>query len=117
MSQCNPSETDCPGQGEHPSKIQTKILPFNPYAYMYANLPGFSLMLMTHIAQDGFTPLAVALQEGRDAVVALLLEKDDQGRVKLPPLHIAAKKDDAQAAILLLRNENTAETTIKVCAV
>ena len=47
-------------------------------------------------------------------MVALLLEKDDKGRVKLPPLHIAAKKDDAQAAILLLQNENTAETTAKV---
>ena len=55
------------------------------------------------------------MQEGKHDVVTLLLEKDDKGRVKLPPLHIAAKKDDVQAAILLLQNENKAETAVKVC--
>lgn len=55
--------------------------------------------------QDGFTPLAVALQQGHDKVVAVLLENDSRGRVKLPALHIAAKKDDVKAATLLLHSE------------
>jgi len=53
--------------------------------------------------QDGFTPLAVALQQGHDRVVALLLENDSRSRVRLPALHIAAKKDDVKAATLLLQ--------------
>ena len=51
---------------------------------------------------DGFTPLAVALQQGHDRIVSLLLQFDAKGKVRLPPLHIAAKKDDVQAAMLLL---------------
>lgn len=53
--------------------------------------------------QDGFTPLAVAMQQGHDKVVAILLENDTRGKVKLPALHIAAKKDDVKAASLLLQ--------------
>lgn len=53
--------------------------------------------------EDGFTPLAVALQQGHDRVVALLLENDNSSKVKLPALHIAAKKDDTRAATLLLQ--------------
>lgn len=52
--------------------------------------------------QDGFTPLAVAMQQGHEKVVAVLLESDTRGRVRLPALHIAAKKDDVKAANLLL---------------
>lgn len=52
--------------------------------------------------QDGFTPLAVAMQQGHEKVVAVLLEADTRGRVRLPALHIAAKKDDVKAANLLL---------------
>lgn len=52
--------------------------------------------------QDGFTPLAVAMQQGHDRVVAVLLENDSRGKVRLPALHIAAKKDDVKAAVLLL---------------
>ena len=44
------------------------------------------------LLQDGFTPLAVALQQGREKVVKILLEYDNKGKVKLPALHIAAKK-------------------------
>ncbi|KAK4336656.1 hypothetical protein RND71_044217 [Anisodus tanguticus] len=51
---------------------------------------------------DGFTPLAVALQQGHDRIVSILLQHDSKGKVRLPPLHIAAKKDDVQAAYLLL---------------
>jgi len=68
-------------------------------------------------AQDGFTPLAVALQQGHDRVVAVLLENDTRSRVRLPALHIAAKKDDVKAATLLLQPDNNADTppTSKVC--
>ena len=34
--------------------------------------------------------------------------------MKLPALHIAARKDDVKAAALLLQNDNTADTTSKV---
>jgi ankyrin len=54
-------------------------------------------------SQDGFTPLAVAMQQGHDKVVAVLLENDTRGKVRLPALHIAAKKDDCKAASLLLQ--------------
>lgn len=76
--------------------------------------------------EDGFTPLAVALQQGHDKVmpdnfkfgktrmtvyfsekvVAVLLENDTRGKVRLPALHIAAKKDDTKAAGLLLQNDH-----------
>ncbi|CAG5103182.1 Oidioi.mRNA.OKI2018_I69.chr1.g655.t2.cds [Oikopleura dioica] len=59
---------------------------------------------------DGFTPLAVALQENRHDVVNLLLEDDVKGKVKLPALHIAARKNDVKAAALLLQNEPKNET-------
>ncbi|KIH42226.1 ankyrin repeat protein, partial [Ancylostoma duodenale] len=62
---------------------------------------------------DGFTPLAVALQQGHDRVVAVLLENDARGKVRLPALHIAAKKDDIRAATLLLQNEHNADVTSK----
>ena len=66
------------------------------------------------LLQDGFTPLAVALQQGHDKVVTVLLENDTRGRVKLPALHIAAKKDDVKAATLLLQNEHNVDNTSKV---
>jgi len=55
------------------------------------------------VFQDGFTPLAVAMQQGHDKVVSVLLENDSKGKVRLPALHIAAKKDDCKAADLLLQ--------------
>lgn len=42
------------------------------------------------------------MQQGHDKVVAVLLEHDSRGKVRLPALHIAAKKDDVRAAALLL---------------
>jgi ankyrin repeat protein len=59
--------------------------------------------LVVGLFQDGFTPLAVAMQQGHDKVVAHLLENDTRGKVRLPALHIAAKKDDCKAATLLLQ--------------
>ncbi|XP_072563628.1 uncharacterized protein ank2a isoform X2 [Paramormyrops kingsleyae] len=64
--------------------------------------------------QDGFTPLAIALQQGHDQVVALLLEKDTKGKVRLPALHIAARKDDTKAAALLLQNDHNADVQSKM---
>lgn len=55
------------------------------------------------------------MQQGHEKVVAVLLEADTRGRVRLPALHIAAKKDDVKAANLLLevsrRNLNFNSTT------
>ncbi|XP_052685794.1 ankyrin-2-like isoform X37 [Crassostrea angulata] len=55
--------------------------------------------------KDGFTPLAVALQQGHERVVSVLLENDTKGKVKLPALHVTARKDDVKSAALLLQNE------------
>ena len=54
------------------------------------------------------------MQENKDKVVSLLLNNDVKGKVKLPALHIAARKDDVKAAALLLQNDNTADPTSKV---
>jgi hypothetical protein len=43
------------------------------------------------------------MQQGHDKVVTVLLENDTRGKVRLPALHIAAKKDDCKAAALLLQ--------------
>ncbi|XP_036841754.1 ankyrin-3 isoform X12 [Oncorhynchus mykiss] len=64
--------------------------------------------------EDGFTPLAVALQQGHDQVVSLLLENDTKGKVRLPALHIAARKDDTKAAALLLQNDRNADVESKM---
>nr|XP_033797540.1 ankyrin-3 isoform X4 [Geotrypetes seraphini] len=63
--------------------------------------------------EDGFTPLAVALQQGHDQVVSLFLENDTKGKVRLPALHIAARKDDTKAAALLLQNDHNADVESK----
>jgi ankyrin len=83
---------------------------FTPlYMAAQENHEGVVRYLLSHGAnqalatEDGFTPLAVALQQGHDRVVALLLENDNSSKVKLPALHIAAKKDDTRAATLLLQ--------------
>lgn len=66
------------------------------------------------LIQDGFTPLAIALQQGHNAVVSLLLEHDTKGKVRLPALHIAARKDDTKSAALLLQNDHNADVQSKV---
>ncbi|XP_016056204.1 PREDICTED: ankyrin-2 [Miniopterus natalensis] len=64
--------------------------------------------------EDGFTPLAVALQQGHDQAVAILLENDTKGRVRLPALHIAARKDDTKSAALLLQSDHNADVQSKM---
>lgn len=66
------------------------------------------------LLQDGFTPLAIALQQGHNQVVSVLLENDTKGKVRLPALHIAARKDDTKAAALLLQNDRNADVESKV---
>lgn len=66
------------------------------------------------LPQDGFTPLAVALQQGHDQAVAVLLENDTKGKVRLPALHIAARKDDTKSAALLLQSDHNADVQSKV---
>lgn len=66
------------------------------------------------LQQDGFTPLAVALQQGHNQAVAILLENDTKGKVRLPALHIAARKDDTKSAALLLQNDHNADVQSKV---
>ncbi|XP_046807629.1 ankyrin-3-like [Lucilia cuprina] len=63
--------------------------------------------------EDGFTPLAVAMQQGHDKVVAVLLESDVRGKVRLPALHIAAKKNDVTAANMLLQHESNPDIVSK----
>ena len=58
--------------------------------------------------------MAVALQQGHDKIVKLLLENDSGGKVHLPALHIAAKKDDVKAANLLLQNAHNIDKTVGI---
>jgi ankyrin len=49
-------------------------------------------------------------------VVAILLENDSKGsKVRLPALHIAAKKNDTKAAALLLQGDIQPDLNYKVC--
>uniref|UniRef100_A0A8C5I7X4 Ankyrin-2-like n=1 Tax=Gouania willdenowi TaxID=441366 RepID=A0A8C5I7X4_GOUWI len=64
--------------------------------------------------EDGFTPLAIALQQGHNSIVSLLLEHDTKGKVRLPALHIAARKDDTKSAALLLQNDHNADVQSKM---
>ncbi|KAJ8982139.1 hypothetical protein NQ317_011285 [Molorchus minor] len=80
----------------------------NVVRYLLAN--GANQSLST---EDGFTPLAVAMQQGHDKVVTVLLENDTRGKIRLPALHIAAKKDDVKAAKLLLENDHNPDVTSK----
>ena len=56
--------------------------------------------------------MAVALQQGHQEIVNILMEYGQKGRVKLSPLHVAAKKDDVRAAMLLLQNDQNAGNSV-----
>lgn len=58
----------------------------------------------------------MALQQGHNQAVAILLENDTKGKVRLPALHIAARKDDTKSAALLLQNDHNADVQSKVKA-
>uniref|UniRef100_A0A8C3F9M0 Ankyrin 1 n=1 Tax=Chrysemys picta bellii TaxID=8478 RepID=A0A8C3F9M0_CHRPI len=66
------------------------------------------------LRQDGFTPLAVALQQGHENVVAHLINYGTKGKVRLPALHIAARNDDTRTAAVLLQNDPNADVLSKV---
>lgn len=70
--------------------------------------------LRCRLRQDGFTPLAVALQQGHENVVALLINYGTKGKVRLPALHIAARNDDTRTAAVLLQNDPNADVLSKV---
>lgn len=73
--------------------------------------------ILSHVfyQQDGFTPLAVALQQGHENVVALLINHGTKGKVRLPALHIAARNDDTRTAAVLLQNDPNPDVLSKVC--
>ena len=73
-----------------------------------------SLLTLSCVLQDGFTPLAVALQQGHENVVALLINYGTKGKVRLPALHIAARNDDTRTAAVLLQNDPNADVLSKV---
>ena len=70
---------------------------------------GHDLILLKNIYQ-----VIVVKQVKMFQVVAVLLENDTRGKVRLPALHIAAKKDDTKAAGLLLQNDHNPDVTSKV---
>ena len=49
----------------------------------------------------------MAVQQGHNQVVAVLMENDSRNKVRLPAIHVAAKKDDVPAALLLLQQDST----------
>lgn len=53
----------------------------------------------------------MAIQQGHAKVASLLMDQDVRGgsRVRLPALHVAAKKDDVAAARLLLTGGGTGD--------
>lgn len=84
---------------------------------LYSRLSDFlsvSQLLFFCALQDGFTPLAVALQQGHENVVALLINYGTKGKVRLPALHIAARNDDTRTAAVLLQNDPNADVLSKV---
>uniref|UniRef100_A0A4W6GA11 Ankyrin 1 n=1 Tax=Lates calcarifer TaxID=8187 RepID=A0A4W6GA11_LATCA len=54
------------------------------------------------VLQDGFTPLAVALQQGHENVVALLINYGTKGKDELTPLHCAARNGHVRIIEILL---------------
>lgn len=49
--------------------------------------------------------MAVAVQQNNQEVVEILTEHEQRGKTKLSPLHLAAKKNDVHATIMLLQSE------------
>ncbi|ESO09120.1 hypothetical protein HELRODRAFT_169061 [Helobdella robusta] len=53
--------------------------------------------------EDNYTPMAVAVQQNNHEVVDILTEHEQKGKTKLSPLHLAAKKNDVHAVVMLLQ--------------
>ena len=50
--------------------------------------------------------MTVAVQLGHETVITLLMDNDrTYHRVRLPALHVAAKRDDVRAATILLQRD------------
>lgn len=106
-----------PGDGVQRWKTAGNVLPELVCTKGAVQLPeavGLCWAPFVSCPQDGFTPLAVALQQGHNQAVAILLENDTKGKVRLPALHIAARKDDTKSAALLLQNDHNADVQSKV---
>jgi len=90
-----------------------------------------SIGIFIDVLKDGYTPLAVAVQQGHDGVISVLVGNGetlggsssrtrsktsvatptgtmaslrDRTSQRPPPIHIAARKDDVQTAENILRN-------------
>ena len=71
--------------------------------------------ILLYIQKDGFTPLAVSIQQDHDKVVACLLENESEnGKIYLSALHIAAKNDYVDAAKLLANKGHSVNVPSKV---
>lgn len=88
--------------------------PSSPFLSYLPSFCPFSLIFCPLLPQDGFTPLAVALQQGHENVVALLINYGTKGKVRLPALHIAARNDDTRTAAVLLQNDPNPDVLSKV---
>lgn len=106
----------------NPSPAEPDSLCFHPVSLSRASLlPCFPPQIgqvsntLSCVPQDGFTPLAVALQQGHENVVALLINYGTKGKVRLPALHIAARNDDTRTAAVLLQNDPNPDVLSKVC--
>ena len=77
--------------------------------------------------QDGFTPMAIAIQQRHDRVIAALQQAANSAALmtsssltsslsavtsRLPPLHAAAKRDDVELATTLLQRTPVCYLTI-----
>lgn len=110
-----PFESSSDIRGQHITDETYKILNFLFLCYyqeLYI-LMGISFFSQ-NLPQDGFTPLAVALQQGHENVVAYLISYGMKGKVRLPALHIAARNDDTRTAAVLLQNDPNADVLSKV---
>ena len=59
----------------------------------------------------------MALQQGHENIVALLINHGTKGKVRLPALHIAARNDDTRTAAVLLQNDPNPDVLSKVVCV
>lgn len=107
---------------QFPVLADPDLLCFHSFSVVISLLSLFSFassaraltLCLSRVLQDGFTPLAVALQQGHENVVALLINYGTKGKVRLPALHIAARNDDTRTAAVLLQNDPNPDVLSKV---